>query len=186
MTEVAGSTILEVDVILVATLPSAVATFAMFVALYSATTVRDPMARRVKALNVRREQPKIGITASARRQRKSLVRKHKTTDRMRSFPISFNTLQDGQLQKAQQRSAQAGIRSKDLAIAVIFTRLVLPISYKAPNLYVSNMVTKRSDEIRKGLPDALDLPVIAARMPTLFIVILGPAACSISDNFAGG
>ena len=38
----------------------------------------------------------------------------------------------------------------------------LILSYKAPDFYVQNMITKRSDAIRKGLPDALDLLVICA------------------------
>src|SRR3546814_7164159 len=38
----------------------------------------------------------------------------------------------------------------------------LILSYKAPDLYVQNLITKRSDAIRKGLPDALDLLVICA------------------------
>ena len=36
----------------------------VMVAIYAATTVRDPMAKRVKALNERREQLKAGIVAS--------------------------------------------------------------------------------------------------------------------------
>ena len=35
-------------------------------------------------------------------------------------------------------------------------------SYKAPDIYVDNKVSKRSAAIRKGLPDALDLLVICA------------------------
>ncbi len=38
----------------------------------------------------------------------------------------------------------------------------LLIGYKAPDIYVKNLITKRSDAIRKGLPDALDLLVICA------------------------
>ena len=41
--------LLGVDVYLVATFFAAVATFAVLVAIYAATTVRDPMAKRVKA-----------------------------------------------------------------------------------------------------------------------------------------
>lgn len=194
--EASGPTLLGVDVIWVATLLSAVAVFAVLVALYAATTVRDPMAKRVKALNDRREQLKAGITASATRRRKSLTQKNETTDRMRSVLKSLSALQDEQLAAAQQKLAQAGIRSKDMAVAVIFGRLVLPIviggsfalmvygfgfladwtpfkkfaavaavlilSYKAPDLYVQNKISKRSNEIRKGLPDALDLLVICA------------------------
>ena len=36
------------------------------------------------------------------------------------------------------------------------------LSYKAPDLYLDNKINKRSDAIRKGLPDALDLLVICA------------------------
>ena len=169
--------------------------FALLFALYTATTVRDPMARRVKALNERREQLKAGITATTRK-RARLTRSTQTTDRMRTFLASFKVLQDTQLKAAQTKLMQAGIRSKDAAVAVIFARMVLPIviggalivgvyllgwfpawsglkkyalvagslllSYKAPDLYVSNKVTKRTAAIRKGLPDALDLLVICA------------------------
>jgi tight adherence protein C len=36
------------------------------------------------------------------------------------------------------------------------------LSYKAPDIYLKNKITKRSHAIRKGLPDALDLLVICA------------------------
>jgi tight adherence protein C len=39
---------------------------------------------------------------------------------------------------------------------------VLVGSYKAPDIWLKNKVTKRSNAIRKGLPDALDLLVICA------------------------
>jgi len=36
------------------------------------------------------------------------------------------------------------------------------LGYKAPELYINNIASKRTDAIRKGLPDALDLMVICA------------------------
>jgi len=36
------------------------------------------------------------------------------------------------------------------------------LGYKAPDIFLKNKITKRSDAIRKGLPDALDLLVICA------------------------
>ena len=108
----------------------------------------------------------------------------------------MKVLQDSQVKAAQLKLMQAGIRSKEWAVAVIFGRLVLPIvfgalivylvyvavlfpewgplkryglvagvfilSYKAPDLYLKNKITKRQSAIRKGLPDALDLLVICA------------------------
>ena len=184
-----------IDVLWVATILSGVAAFAVIVAIYAATTVGDPMTKRVKALNDRREQLKAGITASTKRRAK-LVQRNDTTDRMRSFLTSLKVLQDSQVKDAQVKLMRAGIRSKDWAVAVIFGRLALPIvfggfmlfvvygtdsfsdwtplkryglvavtfilSYKAPDIFLKNKITKRSDAIRKGLPDALDLLVICA------------------------
>ena len=190
-----GPTLLGVDVVWVATMLSGVAAFAVMIAIYAATTVRDPMAKRVKALNDRREQLKAGITASTKRRAK-LVQRNDTTDRMRTLLSSMKMLQDSQIKDAQQKLLQAGIRRKEWAVAVIFGRLVLPVvfgiaiafwvyctdgfatwspmkkyalvagtlilSYKAPDIFLKNKITKRSDAIRKGLPDALDLLVICA------------------------
>src|SRR5512146_1110680 len=121
-----GPTILGVDVIWVATMLSAVATFAVMLAIYAATTVRDPMARRVKALNERREQLKAGIVASTNK-RKKLTNKNQAADKVRSILSSFKMLQDDQLKKTQDRLMQAGIRTKDLAFFIIFARFVLPV-----------------------------------------------------------
>ncbi|MEJ5975294.1 type II secretion system F family protein [Novosphingobium sp. PS1R-30] len=190
-----GPTLLGFDVIWVATMLAMIAALAVCYAIYTAVTVRDPMARRVKALNDRREQLKAGIVATPRK-RASLIRKNETTDKMRDALSSMKVLQDSQVKQAQQKLAQAGIRKKEWAVAVIFGRLVLPlvfggfaavmiylvdyfpdwgsfkkfmafaavavISYKAPDIFLQNMISKRTDAIRKGLPDALDLLVICA------------------------
>ena len=191
-----GATLFGLTAADVGTLLAGLATLAVIIAIYAASTVRNPMARRVKALNERREQLKAGITASTSKRRAKIVHQNDTTDRMRTFLKTFKVLQDDQLKLAQIKLAQAGIRSKDWAIAVIFGRLVLPIviggtaavliyganafpewgdfkkfgvfaaalllSYKAPDIYVGNMITKRTAAIRKGVPDALDLLVICA------------------------
>jgi tight adherence protein C len=182
-------------VIWIATLLSAVATLAVLLAIYAATTVKDPMARRVKALNDRREQLKAGIVASTNK-RKKLTNRNEAADRVRSILTSFKMIQDDQLKKTQLKLMQAGIRTKDLAFFIIFARFVLPVvlgltavtmiyfldyfpewswyrrygtvaatligAYKAPDIWLKNKVTKRSHGIRKGLPDALDLLVICA------------------------
>ncbi|GAA0745504.1 type II secretion system F family protein [Sphingomonas sp. ABOLD] len=191
-----GPTLLGIDVLWVATILSAVAAFAVLVAIYAATTVRNPMARRVKMLNERREQLKAGIVATPSKRRAKLVQRSDTTDRIRSFLSSLKVLQDEQVKAAQVKLLQAGIRRREWAVGVILGRLVLPIlfggpmlyfvygtdmfadwsplkayglvagsfilSYKAPDLYLKNRIQKRTDAIRKGLPDALDLLVICA------------------------
>ena len=190
-----GPTLLGFDIVWMATLLSAIATFAVMLAIYAATTVKDPMARRVKALNERREQLKAGIVASTNKRRK-LTNRNEAADRVRSILGSFKMLQDDQIKKTQTKLMQAGIRTKDLAFFIIFARFVLPVvlgitavvliyvldyfpewswwrqygtvagaivgAYKAPDIWLKNKVNKRSHAIRKGLPDALDLMVICA------------------------
>ncbi|MDX1704174.1 MAG: type II secretion system F family protein, partial [Altererythrobacter ishigakiensis] len=56
-----GPTLLGFDVILVGTMLAGIAAFAVLLAIYAAVTVKDPMAKRVKSLNDRREELKAGI-----------------------------------------------------------------------------------------------------------------------------
>ena len=191
-----GPTLLGVDVVLAGTVLAGVAAAAMLLAIYAAVTVRDPMAKRVKALNSRREELKAGIIKQGSRKRQSLVRRSETTDKMKESLGRMKVLQDSQVKIIQQKLAQAGYRNKELAVFVIFARMVLPVvlgfvaivalywiqmfpdwssfkkfmafaalvlaGYKGPELFLKNKANKRSDAIRKGLPDALDLLVICA------------------------
>lgn len=220
-----GPTLLGFNVFWVATLFAAVAVLAMLFALYTVMTVRDPMAGRVKALNERREQLKAGITATAGKRRVKLNHKNETTAKMRSFLSSLQVLQESQLKAAQTMLVQAGYRSRDLPVTVIFARMLLPIiigggvliavygfgwkedwtplkrfmliaasligSYKAPDIFLSNKITKRTKEIQKGLPDALDLLVICAEagltVDAAFHRVareLGKAYPELGDEFA--
>ena len=220
-----SGTILGIDFVMVGSILAAVATFAVLVAIYAAATVRDPMGKRVKALNERREQLKAGIVASTSKRRKNITNKNEMADKVRGLLSSLKMLQEEQVVKAQARLMQAGVRSKDLAFVVIFARLVLPVvlgtfilwlvywvdyfpewgsfkkyalvagtfllAYKAPDLWLKNKVTKRSKAIQKGLPDALDLLVICAEagltVDAAFSRVsreLGKAYPELGDEFA--
>ncbi len=191
-----GPTLLGFDVILVGTLLAGVAAMAVMFAIYTALTVKDPMAKRVKALNERRDELKAGIVKAGGKKRQSLVRKTDQTEKVKDTLKSMKVLQQSQIEIIQQKLAWAGIRNKELAVFVIGARLVLPLvlgllvfvvvyaldffpewgsfkryaalvtamglGYKGPELYLKNLSNKRTDAIRKGLPDALDLLVICA------------------------
>ncbi len=225
MQPASGPTILGIDVVFVATALTAVATFAVLVAIYAGTTVRDPMAKRVKALNERREQLKAGIVATTSKRRRNITGRNEAADKVRTLLGSLRMLQDEQVKKAQKKLVQAGIRTKDLAFVVIFARFVLPVviggttvigvyaldwfpdwgafkkyglvagsligSYKAPDLFLKNRIQKRTHAIRKGLPDALDLLVICAEagltVDAAFNRVareLGKAYPELGDEFA--
>ena len=44
----------------------------------------------------------------------------------------------------------------------------------------------RAEEKAARLPAIMTIPLIMFILPTLFVVILGPAACSINDSFIHG
>ncbi|MCZ8020064.1 type II secretion system F family protein [Novosphingobium sp.] len=191
-----GPTLLGVDVVWVGSILAGLAAIAVMFAIYTAVTIRDPMTKRVKALNERRDQLKTGMITQTAQKRAKIVRKSETTDKLQEALSTLKVLQQSQLETVQHKLAQAGVRKKELGIVVIFARAVLPIvlggfagfmiygvnyfpdwggvkklmafaaavgiGYKGPEIYIQNMISKRTDAIRKGLPDALDLLVICA------------------------
>jgi tight adherence protein C len=191
-----GPTLLGFDVIVVGTMLAGIAAFAVVMAIYAAVTVKDPMAKRVRALTARRDELKAGIVKTNARKRGSLVRRSDATDKVKETLANMKVLQQSQVEVIQQKLAWAGIRNKELAVYVIGMRLILPVAfgivaftllygiemfpewgsmkklfalsaavgigYKAPEIYLKNKATKRTDLVRKGLPDALDLLVICA------------------------
>ncbi len=196
MNQTPGPTLLGFDVILVGTILAGLAAFAIIMAIYAAITIKDPMAKRVKSLEARRDELKAGIVTGGTKKRASLVRKTDTTDKVKDSLGKMNVLQESQLEAIQQKLAHAGYRNKELAVIVIGLRAILPVvfgaigfvliyvtntfglsndfykflaqaaclflGYKGPEIYLSNQAAKRTKEIQKGLPDALDLMVICA------------------------
>ena len=220
-----GPTLLGFDVIWVATVLSAVATFAVLVRDLCRDHGPDPMARRVKALNERREQLKAGIVASTNK-RKKLTNKNEAADKVRGI---LAQLQDAPGRPGQEdpEEADAGrhphqgtgllrhlraLRPADRARhrrgRADLRRRLLPrlgrvqalmpssparwsLGYKAPDICLKNKVKKRTDAIRKGLPDALDLLVICAEagltVDAAFNRVakeLGKAYPELGDEFA--
>ena len=221
----AGPTLLGFDVIVVGTILAGIAALAVVLAIYAAVTVKDPMARRVKALNARRDELKAGIVKANARKRQSLVRKSEGTEKIKDTLEGMKVLQQSQIEAIQQKLAHAGYRNKELAVYVIAARIVLPLvlgglgffmiylidyftdwggmkrvgamavllfaGYKGPEIYLKNKASKRTDLVRKGLPDALDLLVICAEAGlTVYAAFnrvakeLGRAYPELGDEFA--
>ena len=190
-----GPTLLGFDVILVGSILAGIAAVAVLFAIYTAVTIKDPMQKRVKALEGRREELKLGLVTASAKKRTSLVRKSNASDKVRDTLKDMKILQASQVEMMQQKLAWAGFRNKEVAVLLLGLRMALPIvfgiiaalllyvveiypdwemkrlmalsgtvffAYKAPEIYLQNIATKRTDAIRKGLPDALDLLVICA------------------------
>ena len=219
-----GPTLLGFDVLLVGSILAGIAAMAVMFAIYTAVTIKDPMAKRVKALNARRDELKAGIVTASAKKRQSLVRKTDKTEKVRDTLSTMKVLQQSQVEDMQQKLAWAGFRNKEVAVYLLGMRMVLPIvtgiigfvllyvieikpdwemkrvmamgalvfgGYKGPELYLSNIAKKRTDLIRKGLPDALDLLVICAEagltVDASFARVakeLGKAYPELGDEFA--
>ena len=122
-----GPKLLGFDVIFIGSILAGIAAAAVMFAIYTAITVRDPMAKRVKSLNARREELKSGIITGKSRKRQSLVQRTETTDKVKDTLAGMKVLQESQLKIIQQKLAQAGIRNKEYAVFVIMARMVLPV-----------------------------------------------------------
>jgi tight adherence protein C len=108
---------------------AAVATVAAMLAIWAATTVRDPMRGRIKALQAQREVLKSGLVTARRRQgnKKSAA----ATDAMRSTLSKLKVLQTDQVRSIQDKLAQAGWRTKDAVVKYQFARLIAPFVFGA-------------------------------------------------------
>ena len=212
-----GPSVLGVDLVALGTVLTGVAAFAVLIAIYTALTVRDPMAHRVKALNARREELKSGLVMRGSRKRQRLARGNDATDRMKDKLQAMKVLQESQIRTIQQKLAHAGFRNKELAVMVIFARMVLPaalgflaivalywiglfpewssfrrfiafagaviVGYKGPEIYLKNLAAKRTAAIQKGLPDALDLLVICAEAGLTVDAAFGRVAKELGRAF---
>jgi tight adherence protein C len=110
-----------------ATLLAAVATVAAMLAVWAATTVRDPMRGRIKALQAQREVLKSGLITARRRQ--TAKPSAAATDAMRQMLSRLKVLQSEQVRGIQDKLAQAGWRSKDAIVKYQFARLIAPFVF---------------------------------------------------------
>lgn len=212
-----GATFLGLDSAWIFSILSAVAVLAALTTLYLAATARDPMARRVKALEARRAVLKSSLNATPQRRRPKIGHRNEAAEQVRSVLDRLKLLQDEQVLAAESKLSQAGIRSKEFAVTIILARAVLPIllgglaillvyaldtwpdwtpfkrfavtasalifGYKGPDIFVNNLITRRTDIIRKGLPDALDLLVICAEAGLTIDAAFGRVARELGQAY---
>jgi tight adherence protein C len=97
---------------------------------------------------------------------------------------------------AERRNAFENLASRvDLeAVRGVVTTMIQTEKYGTPlasalrvlSAEFRNERMMRAEEKAARLPAIMTVPLILFILPTLFVVILGPAACSISDNFLNG
>ena len=167
------------------------AMFLTILLVWQALVVRNPGLRRVKALATRREALRAGITAAPKRaqsRENSLNLMRRTVNRLKLMRGRHGQRTADKLAKAGWRSRDAvivflfmkvampivggvgglfliyGVNLYDLPpmAKLLIATLIVILGAFSPDLVVKNVADKRRTEIKKGLPDGLDLMVICA------------------------
>ena len=113
---------------------SAIAIFALMLAVYAAVTSRNPMAARLKSLEDRRRMLATGPNRQPSRHanRGDKKERAKTNSARRSqirlVMDRLKLLQDTQVKAVELTLSRAGFRSRDLAVLIILARLILPVA----------------------------------------------------------
>ncbi|MDA5194965.1 type II secretion system F family protein [Govanella unica] len=174
------------------TLMAAASAFLMVLAVWSSGLVSDPMRGRLEALKNRRDALKSGYIAARKRtpvkRTKSVGFMREVLNRVNVVKEEQSRKFSQQLAAAGIRSRDGvvilmffklilpiliglialvmifGLKLFDWSQPTKFAAFVgsMLLASMAPDFYLKNLVQKRQQAIRKGLPDALDLLVICA------------------------
>ena len=167
------------------------AMFLTILLVWQALVVRNPGLRRVKALASRRDALRAGITAAPKRaqsRENSLNLMRRTVNRLKLMRGRHGQRTADKLAKAGWRSRDAvivflfmkvampivggvvglffiyGVNLYDLPpmAKLLIAMLIVILCAFSPDIVVKNVADKRRTQIKKGLPDGLDLMVICA------------------------
>lgn len=199
---------------------AALTAFVSFFAVWNALLHRDPAARRAEQMATQREALRAGIATTRRRRPErqqtlsvmsKVVEKLKLAKSMQADKIKTN------LARAGWRGNDAEIRYLFMKVVLPFVfggaaafllyglhlgnldsmgnligaLVAVILGAYFPDIIIKNAVTKRQNEIRKSLPDALDLMVICSEAglsldATLMRVAdeMASAGPEVSDEFS--
>ena len=106
-------------------LASAIAALFVFLAVWQALLVRDPLAARIRALAGRREALKAGLRVNRSHGARGEIRASGLSF-VRRVVARFNLIRGQQTERVALRLARAGMRSKDAVTLYLFFKLALP------------------------------------------------------------
>lgn len=109
----------------VITLLAAASAFLVMMAIWSTGIVKDGMDGKIKALQERRNDLKRGYVAPVKRRQ--TVKQKKSVGLMSVLVSKFNLVKNEQAEKFQLKLTQAGFRSKEALIILLFFKIVLPV-----------------------------------------------------------
>ena len=108
--------------------------------------------------------------------------------------FSLTAIELGFLTDRRQAFENLAMRVKLDAVKGVVTTMIQTEKYGTPlasalrvlSAEFRNERMMRAEEKAARLPAIMTIPLILFILPVLFIVILGPASCSIGDAFKGG
>jgi tight adherence protein C len=108
--------------------------------------------------------------------------------------FALTAIELGFLAERRQAFENLAARVKLDAVKGVVTTMIQTEKYGTPlasalrvlSAEFRNERMMRAEEKAARLPAIMTVPLILFILPVLFVVILGPAACAISDNFVGG
>ena len=115
---------LGLELIDVITILAGVFAFLAVLVAWNATLSYNPIGKRLKLLQERREILKAGIVSSKRRT--TQIKKTQKMGFMSRFLDKFNLLRSGQTEKITVKLVQAGYRNNDALVAFMFGKAALP------------------------------------------------------------
>lgn len=175
-------------------MPVALAAFAAFVsviALWQALRLRDSFVRRAQSIAAREEELRSAMLAARPNGMRAAMAPSQAL--MRQVVAKLRLLQGNKTREVRERLAMAGLRRREVLIAFLFCKFVLPLGFAAlallalegfnlyelsplgrmtaalgavifgafgPDIWLKNITAKRRKSLEKQLPDALDLLVI--------------------------
>ncbi len=151
-----------------ATMLAGIAAAASMVAVWAATTVRDPMQGRIRALQAQREILKSGLVTS--RRRTSQIKSADAYDFMRNLLSKLKVLQNDSSKQIQEKLARGGFRTKDAVVAYQSARLIGPFIFGALALLLiyGDMVLVGSGLFQK-MGAAIGAVVFAYMLPDIIL-----------------
>ena len=115
---------LGLELIDVITILTGVFAFLAVLVAWNATISYNPIGKRLKLLQERRETLKAGIVSSKRRT--TQIKKAQKMGFMRRFADKLNLLRSDQTEKTVAKLMQGGYRNNDALVAFMFGKMALP------------------------------------------------------------
>lgn len=130
-----------------------------------------------------------GLTLDAALQR--VARENERACPELADEFSLTAIELGFLQKRRDALTNLSVRVQMPAIKAVAATLIQSEKYGTPLAQSLRVLSNefrtermmRAEEKAARLPAIMTVPLIVFIMPTLFVVLIGPAACSVADQF---